>query len=517
MVCASAPASLPPPAAPDRLRLRPLLSRGNEEGYARPMALRRIPRPALLIAAAVALSAQDAPGAASWYRLVDDDGAVVGHGSQTVTRTPDGRETVDTQELLLAEPGDPATRTTRRTVTREDESGRPVLITDMNQSGRTWTRIEARIDADRAEIARATPTGRQVTSVALPKGVRFDMGSGLLRSWDIAATPRLEFDNFSLAAMGIEHVVIEPVPGGAATGPLAVLRKRYEGGELRSIARLTLGPDRRILTTAQPMFGTSIVTQPIDQATALAPQPPYRVLASVMVKSLFRIEDSVTHGHIRYRFAFRDGIAFTIPETGEQRVSATPEGATVDICADCGPGAPSDAATLSAALRPTAWMQSDAVAIRKIASTVMHRGLSPAEKMKLLVDQARGYIGKADFVGHYSALETLRRQAGDCTEASVLLGALGRAAGIPTRVVNGMVYSRTRYHGVSNVFLPHSWVIAWVGDRWQSYDSALESFDSTHIALTIGDGDARSIQAASQLAGLLRWDAMGEVRTRPGT
>lgn len=481
------------------------------------MALAPALRPALLIAAAVMLSAQDVPGAPSWYRLVDDDGAVVGHGSQRVTQEPGGRETVDTQELLLAEPGDPATRTTRRTVTREDETGRPTLITEMSQSGRTWTRTEARIDASHAEITRTTPTGSQTRSVALPQGTRFDMGSGLLRAWDIAASPRLEFDNFSLAAMTIEHVVIEPAPGAAATGPLALLRKRYEGGELRSIARLTLGPDRRVITVAQPMFGTSIVTQPTDEATALAPQPPYRVLASVMVKSLFRIEDSVTHGHIRYRFAFRDGIAFAIPQTGEQRVAAAPDGATVDICADCGPGAPSDAATLAAALRPNAWMQSDAPQIRRIAATVMHRRLSPAEKMALLTDQARGYIGRADFVGHYSALETLRRQAGDCTEASVLLGALGRAAGIPTRVVNGMVYSRTRYHGVSNVFLPHSWVIAWVGDRWQSYDSALESFDSTHIALTIGDGDARSIQTASQLAGLLRWDAMDEVRTRPAS
>lgn len=473
-------------------------------------------RPALLVAAAL-LSAQDAPAPASWYRLVDDDGLVVGHGSQQITQQPGGRETTDTQELLLAEPGDPASRVTRTTVTREDDTGRPVSIAEMSQSGRTWTRTVAEISPTRAQITRTTPTGSKVTTVPLPAGTRFDMGGGLMRGWDMAANPRLEFDNFSLAAMGVEHVVIEPAPGAAATGPLAVIRKRYQGDDLTSISRLTLGPDRRILTTAQPMFGTSIVTQPADQATATAPQPPYRVLANVMVKSLFRIDDNATHAHIRYRFAFRDGISFAIPQTGEQAVTTSTDGATVDICADCGPGAPSDAATLAAALRPNAWMQSDAPQLRKIAATVLHRNLSPARKMALLTEQARGYIGRADFVGHYSALETLRRQAGDCTEASVLLGALGRAAGVPTRVVNGMVYSRTRYHGVSNVFLPHSWVIAWVGDHWQSYDSALESFDSTHIALTIGDGDARSIQTASQLAGLLRWDAMGEVRKRPAS
>ena len=97
----------------------------------------------------------------------------------------------------------------------------------------------------------------------------------------------------------------------------------------------------------------------------------------------------------------------------------------------------------------------------------------------------------------------------------MLLAALGRAAGIPTKVANGVVYSRQRYHGVSNAFMPHSWTLAYVDGAWRSFDLALDNFDATHIALTIGDGDARSVQAASQLAGLLRWAQMSEVRPRP--
>jgi hypothetical protein len=96
----------------------------------------------------------------------------------------------------------------------------------------------------------------------------------------------------------------------------------------------------------------------------------------------------------------------------------------------------------------------------------------------------------------------------------VLLAALGRAAGIPTRVANGVVYSRERYHGVSHAFMPHSWTLAWVDGRWRSFDLALDSFDSSHIALTIGDGDAASVSAGSQLASLLRWEGMTEVRSR---
>jgi hypothetical protein len=63
--------------------------------------------------------------------------------------------------------------------------------------------------------------------------------------------------------------------------------------------------------------------------------------------------------------------------------------------------------------------------------------------------------------------------------------------------------------------MPHSWVIAEVDGKWRSYDAALDAFDMTHIVFTIGDGDERSILAARQLSGLVRWEAMAEVRKPP--
>jgi transglutaminase-like putative cysteine protease len=235
-----------------------------------------------------------------------------------------------------------------------------------------------------------------------------------------------------------------------------------------------------------------------------------------MVPSPFRISQAALDGHIRYRFAYRDGIAFPIPATGEQRVETAGDETVVDICTGCGPGLPADAAARAAALRPTAWLQSDNPRLIAIAGPVARLPVSDARKMELLIEKARPYLERIDFVGHYSALETLKRRAGDCTEAAVLLAALGRAAGIPTRVASGLVYSREYYHGVSNAFLPHSWTIAWVDGAWRSFDLALDRFDSSHIALTVGDGDARSVLAAGQLASLLDWKKMAEVRSRSG-
>ena len=99
----------------------------------------------------------------------------------------------------------------------------------------------------------------------------------------------------------------------------------------------------------------------------------------------------------------------------------------------------------------------------------------------------------------------------------MVLAALGRAAGIPTRVANGMMYTRESYFGVSNAFIPHSWTLAFVDGRWRSFDAAMDVFDSTHIALTVGDGDERSVLAAAQLAGVLQWKGtpVAEVRAAP--
>jgi len=317
--------------------------------------------------------------------------------------------------------------------------------------------------------------------------------------------------------MAVERVVIEPPPGAApdAQGRIVVLRKRYEGRELRSVVRLLLDRDNRVVEVVQPMFGTTITIRPTDREATLRPLAPYSVLSNAMVPSPFRIPAPALQGHIRYRFAYRDGISFGLPQTGEQRVRASPDEITVDICASCGPGLPADEAARARALRPTRWLQSDHPRLRALAAPFARMAISDTQKMERLAVRTRQLMPRVDFAGHFSALETLVRRAGDCTESAVLLAALGRAARIPTLVVSGLVYSRERYHGVGNVFMPHSWVLAYVDGEWRSFDSALDRFDSTHIAITVGDGDARSIGAANQLASLLQWREMTEVRARP--
>ena len=475
---------------------------------------------------AIVLLALAAPGTAqvasdtAYYAILADSGRIIGYASHQERQGSEGPESVDRSEIRLQEMDQPPIRVSAETIARRDQAGRTVWLSEYSQTGTGWARTEARIAAGRAEVSHRTRSERRTIGVPLPADVRFDAGQGLLRTWDRAATPRLEFQDFNLGAMAVERVVIEVAPGAApdAEGRIAVLRRRYEGDELRAIARLLLDRDRRVVEIVQPSFGTNITIRPTDRATALRPRPPYSVLRNAMVRSPYRIQGNALQGHIRYRFGFRDGLSFDLPQTGEQRVAAAgPNAIAVDICATCGPGLAADEGARARALRPTRWLQSDHPRLRSIAAPFARMAGSDTQKMERLTVRARQLMPRVEFGGHYSALDTLVRGAGDCTEAAVLLAALGRAVGIPTRVVSGLVYSRDDYHGLGNVFVPHSWVLAYADGQWRSFDAALDRFDSTHIALIVGDGDARSIEAANQLASLLEWREMTEVRARPGT
>jgi transglutaminase-like putative cysteine protease len=453
---------------------------------------------------------------ARWHLVVADDGTTV--GTIMETRSADGRESRSEQRFTVQERGDSPTEIVERSTTYHDAAGAVVRIVRERRAGRNTTTTEARLLPGRAEIVRrsqaAPPT---TTAVPLPVDIRFDGGIGLLAGWERAANPELAFTSLNVDAMKVERVVISAAPAATRVpaGHSALLRRSFEGESLRSVQLLILDGAGRIVETRQPIFGAVMTIRPASAAEASRPIPPYRPLARALVQSPFRIPAGALDGHIRYRFSFRDGIAFPLPVTSEQRVTPGEAGATIDICRDCGPGLSTTPEALAEARRPTPWLQSNHPRVQALATPVRYSGVSDARRMLALVRIVEQQIVDIDFAGHFTAVETLARRRGDCTESAVLLAALGRSIGIPTKVASGLVYSRGAYHGTSNVFLPHSWVLAYVDGRWRSFDAALGAFDSSHIALTIGDGDARSIAAANQLAGLISWQEMQEVRRRP--
>jgi transglutaminase-like putative cysteine protease len=99
------------------------------------------------------------------------------------------------------------------------------------------------------------------------------------------------------------------------------------------------------------------------------------------------------------------------------------------------------------------------------------------------------------------ASNVLATGKGDCTEHAVLLAALARARGLPSRVLVGL----TQVPGTGGnewEFGYHAWTEGWIDGTWVSLDAALRQapVDVTHIALGLSSTDSpdplRSVSTA---------------------
>jgi transglutaminase-like putative cysteine protease len=80
-----------------------------------------------------------------------------------------------------------------------------------------------------------------------------------------------------------------------------------------------------------------------------------------------------------------------------------------------------------------------------------------------------------------TASETAQLRAGDCSEHAVLLAAVLRANGIPSRVAIGLVYAES-FLGREGIFGWHMWTQAQIGDRWVDFDATLpERYHAGHV------------------------------------
>jgi hypothetical protein len=251
-----------------------------------------------------------------------------------------------------------------------------------------------------------------------------------------------------------------------------------------------------------------------SQAEALEPDQVFDHVAALVQKSPYRIPPRDMDQKIRYRFD-NHGNESALPTGAGQRTWREAQTTWVQVCATCPLDAmPLDDTERRRALESTQWLESADPALVKRAQRLAAGG-DAAAKMRRLAGFVRRHMGtQIDMLGYGTALEALRTRRGDCTEFAVLLAALGRAAGVPTRIAIGRVYAR-HFEGHRHVFVPHAWVQAWTGSGWESFDAAIGSFDSTHLAFAVSyDGNPANHFAGITLSRELTLEAAARVVPR---
>lgn len=269
-----------------------------------------------------------------------------------------------------------------------------------------------------------------------------------------------------------------------------------------------------LLRAEEQSFGAPLAWTPCAHDCDGRVDAPLDFMGRLVVRSPVRIPGWFKHRTLRYVISRSDSVRPIVAQNAEQAAAFDATHAVVTVCNDCGSEAPPSEQTLAHYLEANAWVRSDAPEIRALAlNTVMH-GAGVDFRMRKLVRLVKQRMrGTNDFLGYADALTALRSGSGDCTEFAVLLAAFARAHGIPTRIVAGLAYS-DRFSGKKDVFSPHLWVQSWDGTRWRSYDAALDGFESTHIALAVGDGEPDVFNRSVAQLPLLRIEKAGVVRDR---
>ena len=142
-------------------------------------------------------------------------------------------------------------------------------------------------------------------------------------------------------------------------------------------------------------------------------------------------------------------------------------------------------------LQPTIFLPIEHRELKEKSAEVLEGQSNRRDAAEALVDWVHGYLIKAPTLSVPNALEVLRLGQGDCNEHTALYVALARAAGIPSRIAAGVVYSDAM--GENGGFYYHAWPEVYLGEQhgWVPVDPTFGQFpaDASHVKLVEGDLD----------------------------
>jgi len=245
------------------------------------------------------------------------------------------------------------------------------------------------------------------------------------------------------------------------------------------------------------MLNIPIKVLSCTKSVALSPNDP----AELMMDTLIPAEGPVDHQarRITYRLSLKkpSGSARLpdLPETGMQRtVKKAKDAIEVEVTRRSADQPRGHGQALPKDQRQRYLQAAGMVNYKDPVVAQLAKQAAGEEKDPLkLADRLRRFVGdyvqsKNLSVGFASASEVARTRQGDCTEHGVLLAALGRAVGIPTRIVTGVLHTN-QFAGRPNVFVGHLWTQFWIDGEWIDLDAAQDQtvVDPAHIALSLSD------------------------------
>lgn len=466
--------------------------------------------PALLLPAFILLAAGVAraePSQQQWFTVLLDGRKI---GSFEATRRVEAATVTTTQtlELVLDRVGTRISLGSSET-SIETRDGEPLAFRSATRLSGSESVTDGVVKGDVVDVTVKGGGQSQRRSIEWPVGALLAEGQRLAaaRAGLAPGTHHelLTFQPSTLTTVRVGSAVGAPerveLPGGAPTLVPVDQTIEFPGAPMKS--RIWVDADQSVHKMTMPLMGVELVLLACDKTCATAPNQGTDVFERTLARAPRALGAQELAGTLRHTLAARDGGApLSLPETDEQQVRR--EGDRWLVTIGRHGAANRQSPPVAADLQPNDWLQSTAPELVALARRATGDATTPQARMQRIEAFVRQYIStKSLDVGYASALEVVNTPEGDCTEHAVLVAALGRASGIPTRVVDGLAYA-PGFGGKDQVFVPHAWTQAWVDGRWQGYDAALDGFDAGHIALAIGNGDPWHFYAGLDMLGRIR-------------
>ncbi len=211
---------------------------------------------------------------------------------------------------------------------------------------------------------------------------------------------------------------------------------------------------------------------------------------------------------VRYRVEL-DGKdpAELFPASATQQVTSKgPHTAEILVLApDLAAKTPSGAKPTPQETSPSGMVQSDDPTIAAMAREARGSSKDPLTVARSLEKFVYDKVATKDFSQAFSsALEVARSKQGDCTEHAVLLAALARASGLPSRVAIGLVYVEQKQG-----FGYHMWTEVYIDGRWLPLDATLGrgGIGASHLKLSdsnLADSGASGESAFTSLLAVMQ-------------
>jgi len=450
-------------------------------------------RTALFLLLAASSLAQAAAPEETWMS-VTLDGRKIGH-MLDLREERDGKViTTQTLDVKLDRAGISVALVSSET-SEETLDGKPLAFNARSQMSGIQTRLDGTVKPGGAvEIVVDVGGQQQKSTVKWPDGALLAEGLRLhgLReglkigtSYDDVAYQPSSMDSVKV---GTKITAKEKVDLPEGRRELYRMEQTMALGGMPTNSTAWVDAKQNVRRMTMDVLGFKLEMLACSRACATAPNQSADMLQHSLLSAPRALTAQELHTGLRYTLAPKVASSqIELPGTDEQHVRKDSGALMVEI-APVGKIASKDA-PVDADRASNAWLQSSAPEVQTLAKQAAGDAKDDGARMQALETFVRGYISNKNLsVGYASALEVVKSREGDCTEHAVLLAAMGRSLGIPTRVVDGLAYTGS-FAGSERVFVPHAWVHAWVDGRWQSFDAALNGFDAGHIALSVGDGD----------------------------